>query len=172
MPHDATNMLDRIKKRKAWVVVALVGAAAAAGGTIVTDLGQPDLTELEQITNIIIESQEQYFEVYGRYWQGFITDETLPKDGLRITPTNLDSKPSDQNESWNDLVTFTETLPVQIRVDTYSRADDHGYQIVYKKEELNRILERSIGFGDDRDKRTWGWIVIGNISTAAATTTP
>lgn len=171
-------MLERIGQRKAWAVSALIGAILAGGGMTVSDyvLQNPDQVELltiEGITDAIIDSQEAFFEIHGRYWQGLKTDLRYPQDGVALTPARLDIKPSDEPKSWAELVTFPEKLFYQLEVVSYGSRDEGnaGYQILFRKQEGGLVLERSIGFGY-AEYKTYNWKVIEEIITPIASSTP
>lgn len=146
-------MLD--KKIANWITTALIGAAAFGGGLTVQDFNNPELSELEQITTLIAEKQEEYFNKNGKYWQGLKIDDRIPEG--RITPTKLDSKPELVNESWANFVKLPETIPFQIEVHEYVSKEGAGYQIFFRKKEAGVVLIRAIGFGPEAETRTFNW---------------
>lgn len=169
-------MLERIKQRKAWLVSSLIGAVLAAGGMTVQQYvaqnpAESELLTIEQITNGIIIAQEAYFETHGLYWQGQRTDLRYPKDGQSITSARLDLKPSDVDKTWAQFVTLPESLPYQLEVNSYGSGSNAGYQIVFRKQEGNTVLEKSIGFGYAA-YQTYNWKVIQEIVPPVASSTP
>lgn len=170
------NMLERIKQRKKELASALIGAVLVASGVTVTEYvkdnpSEAELSTIEKIVSVIIASEELYFENNGVYWQGLKTDYRIPKDGELLTPVYLDSKPYYQDKSWSDLVVFNDPLPYLIEVTQYTAPKGPGYQVILRKQEGNLILNRSFGFGPEKDSRTHNWEIEREISTGTASTT-
>lgn len=158
------------EKRNQWIAAALIGASAVAGGFTVADMNNPELTQIQSITEVIADSQDLYYAKNGIYWQGLPTNDIVPADGQSLTPTKLDRKPHYQNDNWTKLVTLPESLPFQIQVNQYRAPDGDGWWVVYRKKELDQLLERAIGFGPQKEALTYNWKVISEDNSVASTT--
>lgn len=153
-------MLDTISQKKDWIISALIGAAAVAGGYTVSDFNSPELTELQTISNAVVDSQEAYKQKNDFYWREDWSHILIPQDGQKLTPTNLDSMPAGMKESWADVITLPDTTSFRIRVDNYESIRGKGYIIKFQKEESGLILERAIAEGPDKELYTHNWTVL------------
>jgi hypothetical protein len=86
-------------------------------------------SELTALFSQLAIMQPAFFSIYGRYWQGKRTHTTPPSDGTRTAP-DLNVRPTDQSETWNDLaITFPATTSAAYTVHAYQTRAGHGYVI-------------------------------------------
>src|SRR5215813_3450751 len=84
---------------------------------------------LGSILTAIVEKQEEYFAVQGRYWQGLRTHEITPSDGISTLPT-LDTHPDYQSETWADLNVLDGPMPYALACHQYHGAAGPGYLLI------------------------------------------
>ena len=116
---------------------------------------------LEQYLPVIAQIQEGYYSKNGRYAQGLFTHSTPPIDENMEPPDQLDLKPEDQDEAWEDLAAsvIPATMLSRMRIDTYRSPAGHGYVVVLEKIINNETYERSHNVGPETAK-SHDWTVI------------
>lgn len=111
---------------------------------------------------VVAEKQEDFKAKTGRYWQGLATSSTPPehvtaRDDDKI-PDALDSKPTDQQESWRAAFPALESVqfPCQLTCDVYSGPKGDGYVITIRVSHNRNTYSRAVNFGPETD-RDYGW---------------
>lgn len=123
-------------------------------------VGAPAGSEIDTVLNDIAVFQQEYIKTHSMYWQGKITDTRVPKDGNRLVPNNLDAKVYYQDKKWRDFSAFTD-LPWQIEIYQYKQWDGKiGYQVFFRKEELGKTYEKSVGYGAQGVQKTYDWRIL------------
>lgn len=106
-------------------------------------------------------AQDTYHAGNGRYAQGLWTNKAPPADGIEATPDNLNSKPTDQRESWDDLaraygLTFPSKTMASISVDAYDGERGTGWVVNVRASVNGAIYECAVNFGAE-EWRTHDW---------------
>ena len=83
---------------------------------------------------LIEEIQENYLKNNGVYAQGLFTHSSVPEEDEMVSPDSLDSSPTDQDETWDDLddagifgggdESETEPTPSEEEVEPVEDADE------------------------------------------------
>ena len=84
---------------------------------------------------LIEEIQENYLKNNGVYAQGLFTHSSVPEEDEMVSPDSLDSSPTDQDETWDDLATgvIPASMYTRMKIDTYVSQEGPGYVIVMEK---------------------------------------
>jgi len=88
--------------------------------------------EIDTYYQDILDMQSSYYTTNSKYAQGLPTHAVLPEDGLEAAPTELAQSPTDQAESWNDLITLPSTLKAAIEIDIYQTPTGWGYIVTFR----------------------------------------
>lgn len=95
-------------------------------------------------------TQAGYKASHGVYWQGLSTHPIPPVFGAPEPPI-LDSHPTDQAYTWEDIGMLFGPLQCSMRVDVYNGPDGHGYTLTTIVEISGDIWKRVINIGPE----TW-----------------
>ncbi len=108
----------------------------------------------------IVARQEAYAANHGgRYWQGIITPNAAPDDGLSVA-ADYTKRPTDQAERWADIFTGANALPAsipcQIRVDVYEGPLGKGWTVTLRATKTGVLYWRTWNVGPETWRAT-GW---------------
>jgi hypothetical protein len=99
-----------------------------------------------------INRQENYLANHGTYWQGIITHTILPDDGATTAP-DLNTRPTDQQERWNDVFVVDNLLPAtwpcSITVDIYNGSLGKGWTLTVKATKDGNTYSRTWNVGPE-----------------------
>ena len=101
-------------------------------------------------------AEDDYYSMFGRYWQGARTHAVPPSDGATAAP-DLTRKPSDEAASWSGMGL---ALPAQteaaLSVDVYRSRAGHGYIVNADVIVAGVYYRRSRNFGPESwHERDW-----------------
>ena len=113
-------------------------------------------TEIATYYQDILDMEASYYVSNGEYAQGLPTHNNYPEDGNGTAPDRLTESPSDQSESWNDLVTLPSTLKAALRIGVYETSGGWGYIAIFLATINGVVWEKCIDEGDSGKDRTWG----------------
>ena|SRR3990167_8067120 len=90
--------------------------------------------------------QDAYFVIHGQYFQGLTTHETTPHNGADTPADRLNSKPTDQEESWNDFGFSPGNTPFSLSVDIHHGPGGKGWSCRMVIEFNGETFQRVTGF--------------------------
>jgi len=102
--------------------------------------------------------QDEYFQKYGKYWQGIETPSILPSNGAKQN-SDLNLKPTDQEQSWDTFYKLDTQLPCSVRIDTYTCLQGHGYTVTTTASYGGKLFQKCTNFGFESE-REFDWIEI------------
>lgn len=117
---------------------------------------------LHQYLPIIAQVQNNYYNEKGKYAQGLFTHSSPPTDENSEAPDQLDLKPTDQDETWEDLAEglIPAAMNSRMRIDTYLSSKGHGYVIVLEKIINGDTYRKSHNVGPETQKsHDWQMVV-------------
>ena len=107
-------------------------------------------------------AQNAYFATHGRYWQGLLSHISAPAhtdshDG-EAAPDRMASKPTDQAESWSDVLPGWATVrfPGRLQVDVYDGPSGKGWVYIADVMHNGTRFRRIVNVGPETF-RTQGW---------------
>jgi hypothetical protein len=110
---------------------------------------------LRALLQDIVQRQQVYRAMNGRYWQGVRTHAVTPADGAATAP-DLTRKVGD----FEDWQTFGAQLPATVecafQVDTYSGTGGDGYTVTVFVEVAGDVWTRTATIGPD-SRRATAW---------------
>lgn len=113
---------------------------------------------------VLVARQETYFANHGHYWQGvrthtFDLNHTSQTDG-DSSPDNLNSRPTDVEESWTTLFPAWEgvSIPAVLKVDVYDGPLGKGWVATVWVAYNGTVYRRSRNVGPWTE-RTEAWAV-------------
>jgi len=100
---------------------------------------------------LIEEIQENYLKNNGVYAQGLFTHSSIPEEDEMVNPDSLDSSPTDQDETWDDLATgvIPASMYTRMKIDTYVSQEGPGYVIVMEKKLDGKTYVKSHNVGPE-----------------------
>ncbi len=110
---------------------------------------------LRALLQDIVQRQQIYRAMNGRYWQGARTHAATPSDGTASAPD-----PARKVGDFEDWQTFGAQLPATVecafQVDTYSGPSGDGYTVTVFVEVSSDVWTRTATIGPD-SKRATPW---------------
>lgn len=108
----------------------------------------------------IVNRQDAYFLAHGHYWQGMFT-HTIPPNTtnqdnveVEVAPDNLNARPTDETEGWQEVSNFPATLAYRLRMDIWE-AEVKGYTGTIQVRHNGNHYQRSKSVPDDRFTQAW-----------------
>ena len=107
---------------------------------------------------LIEEIQNNYMDKHGVYAQALFTHSQVPAEDEMVSPDSLSEKPTDQDETWEDLAQgiLPENMYTRMKIDTYASQDGQGYVVVPEKEVDDTVYVRKVNVGPETN-RGHGW---------------
>lgn len=99
--------------------------------------------------------QDAYCASHGRYFQGLRTHSAMPDEGNNRAADRINSRPTDQAETWSDfgIGSFTESFAVEI--DVYDGPRGKGWIARCYVTAAGRTFTRAKGEGPEDHEQPW-----------------
>jgi hypothetical protein len=117
--------------------------------------------EIETIISSLSEKQDDYFKLFGKYWQGIKTQDSPPLmselGSKMVAIKDVDKKPEGVFCSWKDMGFDNQVFPFTMEVSEYNAPAGRGYEIrFFYKDDTGEYI-KSVGYGVESKQRTIDW---------------
>ena len=113
------------------------------------------------VSNLVSElapRQARFFAANGKYWEGKLTHDTIPADGIGRAP--IKTKKQTDFDAWDTFdggVTLPASMECCVCVSAYDGPLGKGYCVFGFVEEAGRKYRRCENIGPDT-RRTFDWV--------------
>lgn len=119
----------------------------------------PDFKDIDTVIDAYLPKVQgyelNYLDTKGRgYMQALWSHSAPPADGALVAPDLLDSQPTDQAETfddlWNAVVVADGKIPMRLRIDVYDGPSGRGYVVTVECVVAARTYTRAVNVGNEK----------------------